>query len=125
MKKIIATVLAMVMALALCTTAFAAGVTEGFIKATDAASKDVTPESVQLNYVKNTDPKTTDGKTGAVSVDVDGEKKLVNGNFPGGWGSHASNAEIYSSEETRKHTVTVTVRDGERKKFEILGWLVS
>ena len=63
MKKIIATVLAMVMALALCTTAFAAGVTEGFIKATDAASKDVTPESVQLNYVKNTDPKTTDGKT--------------------------------------------------------------
>ena len=69
--------------------------------------------------------KTTDGKTGAVSVDVDGEKKLVNGNFPGGWGSHASNAEIYSSEETRKHTVTVTVRDGERKKFEILGWLVS
>ena len=63
MKKIIATVLAMVMALALCTTAFAAGVTEGFIKATDAASKDVTPESVQLTYVKNTDPKTTDGKT--------------------------------------------------------------
>ena len=63
MKKIIATVLAMVMALALCTTAFAASVTTGFIKATDADSKDATPESVQLNYVKNTDPKTTNGKT--------------------------------------------------------------
>ena len=63
MKKIIATVLAMVMALALCTTAFAAtpSITEGYLKGTNATTGDA--ESVQLAFTPNTDPVTKDGKT--------------------------------------------------------------
>ena len=70
--------------------------------------------------------KSTSGKYGSVSVDIDGEKKtLVNADFKGGWGSYPTNAECYSSDETKKHTVTITVRDGEKQKFEVLGLLVS
>ena len=64
MKKIIATVLAMVMALALCTTAFAANIESGFLKSTDADKADPAT-AVTLSYTGNTDPKTTDGKTTA------------------------------------------------------------
>ena len=64
MKKIIATVLAMVMALALCTTAFAANIESGYLKSTDADKADAAT-AVTLSYVGNTDPKTTDGKTTA------------------------------------------------------------
>ena len=60
MKKIIATVLAMVMALALCTTAFAATVDSGYLKGTE---KDAGISEVTLAYTKNTDPVTKDGKT--------------------------------------------------------------
>ena len=65
MKKIIATVLAMVMALALCTTAFAAGEVKGFVKAT---TKDavISNAEVTLDFTAAKDPKTTDGKTTAV-----------------------------------------------------------
>ena len=64
MKKIIATVLAMVMALALCTTAFAAGEVKGFVKAT---TKDavISNAEVTLDFTAAKDPKTTDGKTTA------------------------------------------------------------
>ena len=62
MKKIIATVLAMVMALALCTTAFAAtgDTVEGYLKGTNVGASVV---KTTLTYTGNTDPKTTDGKT--------------------------------------------------------------
>ena len=62
MKKIIATVLAMVMALALCTTAFAAtgDTVEGYLKGTNVGASEV---KTTLTYTGNTDPKTTDGKT--------------------------------------------------------------
>ena len=62
MKKIIATVLAMVMALALCTTAFAAtgDTVEGYLKGTNVGASAV---KATLTYTGNTDPKTTDGKT--------------------------------------------------------------
>ena len=62
MKKIIATVLAMVMALALCTTAFAAtgDTVEGYLKGTNVGASAV---KTTLTYTGNTDPKTTDGKT--------------------------------------------------------------
>ena len=62
MKKIIATVLAMVMALALCTTAFAAtgDTVEGYLKGTNGGASAV---KTTLTYTGNTDPKTTDGKT--------------------------------------------------------------
>ena len=80
MKKIIATVLAMVMALALCTTAFAANIEEGFLKST-ADGKDVPAvHKTNITYVANTDPKTTDGKTTAgvyAHYDIDGKSYIV------------------------------------------------
>ena len=63
MKKIIATVLAMVMALALCTTAFAAEPVKGYLKDTDDKSTDPIAAESTLTYVPGKDPKTTDGKT--------------------------------------------------------------
>ena len=56
MKKIIATVLAMVMALALCTTAFAAGEVKGFVKAT---TKDavISNAEVTLDFTAARTPK--------------------------------------------------------------------
>ena len=64
MKKIIATVLAMVMALALCTTAFAADpvTVKGYTKAT---TKDATISAaeVTLTFHAAKDPKVVDGKT--------------------------------------------------------------
>lgn len=70
--------------------------------------------------------KTVDGKTGKVSVSVDGtEVSTVDGDFTGGWGDYGTDTEVYRSDETAKHTVTVTVLDGDKQKFEVLGWLVS
>ena len=53
MKKIIATVLAMVMALALCSTAFAAGVT-GYVKGTEKGA--VLSGEVTLDFTAAKDP---------------------------------------------------------------------
>lgn len=70
--------------------------------------------------------KSTDGKTGTVTVSVDGEQVgMVNGNFPNGWGSYGASAEVYTSDTRAKHTVTVTLLEGDRQNFEILEWLVS
>lgn len=70
--------------------------------------------------------KTISGKTGIVGVNIDGEDvTTVDGDFPDGWGDYGTDVEVYRSDETAKHTVTVTVLDGERTNFEILGWLVS
>lgn len=71
--------------------------------------------------------KTTDGKSGMVSVAIDGEHKaLIDGNFANGWGNYPADMEVYRSEAPAKHTVTVTILDDDTKqKFEILGWLVS
>lgn len=70
--------------------------------------------------------KSTDGKTGSVKVSVDGTMAgLVNGNFPNGWGSYGASTELYTSDSPAKHTVTVTVLEGDRQNFEILEWLVS
>ena len=66
MKKIIATVLAMVMALALCTVAFADGETvKGYTKATTKGAT-ISESEVTLTFTSAKDPKTTDGKTTAV-----------------------------------------------------------
>ena len=70
--------------------------------------------------------KVTNGKAGVVTVNVDGEDvKTVDADFTGGWGDYATNVEVYTSDETAKHTVTVTVNDGDRQYFEVLAWLVS
>ena len=70
--------------------------------------------------------KTTDGLTGSVSIFVDGNEVLpVTGDFVDGWGDYAAANEIYDSDQTAKHIVTVTVDEGEAKNFQILCWLLS
>lgn len=70
--------------------------------------------------------KCTDGQEGMATVSVDGEEAVtVDGDFTGGWGSYGTNVEVYRSDEVAKHTVTVTVQDGDRKNFEVLAWLIS
>ena len=64
MKKIIATVLAMVMALALCTTAFAAETkVEGYMKKTDGTAVETSKTTLVFTAAK--DPTVKDGKTTA------------------------------------------------------------
>ena len=70
--------------------------------------------------------KETSGKAGIVNVAVDGEDVMqVDGDFTGGWGSYAANVECYSSDEVKKHTVTVTMPEGDKTQFEVLAWLLS
>ena len=70
--------------------------------------------------------KTTDGKTGIVNVKIDGVNLgFVNGNFPDGWGDYPAAVELYTSNESKMHTVTITVSSAARKQFEILGLLMS
>lgn len=87
----------------------------------DTISFDMEFKNLGMLYLK-----TIDGKTGAVTVTIDGEEvKTIDGDFPNGWGDYGTDIEVYRSDETAKHTVTVTVNDGDKTKFEILGWLVS
>ena len=80
MKKIIATVLAMVMALALCTTAFAAVQTYDFY---DAKTGVATPNSADLELEYHAAKTTSTGATNRMAVayytikDTDGTNKLV------------------------------------------------
>ena len=101
MKKIIATVLAMVMALALCTTAFAADpITSGYLKSTNA-DKDATAASVTLAYTPNTDPVTKDGKTTAgvyAHYTINGEVYIVVNTL-------AEATDVLYKEDTAKNVV--------------------
>ncbi|SDB51055.1 Lysophospholipase L1 [Ruminococcaceae bacterium FB2012] len=70
--------------------------------------------------------KDVSGKAGKAKVAVDGADVMeVDGDFTGGWGSYAANVECYSSDEVKKHTVTVTIPEGDKTEFEILAWLIS
>ena len=70
--------------------------------------------------------KTTDGKTGIVKVEIDGvQAGFVNGNFPDGWGDYPAAVELYTSNEVKTHTVTITVTSATKKHFEILSLLMS
>ena len=70
--------------------------------------------------------KTTDGKTGIVKVEIDGVLVgFVNGNFPDGWGDYPASVELYTSNEVKTHTVTITVTSAIKKHFEILSLLMS
>ena len=70
--------------------------------------------------------KTVKGGTGSVEVSVDGgDGVVVSGDFPNGWGDYTADTEVYTSDAKAKHTVTVTVLDGDKTNFEIHGWLVS
>ncbi len=71
--------------------------------------------------------KTVDGKSGAYEVYVDGElAATLDGDFTGGWGDYAQADEVFTSEETAKHTVEIkpTILDS-NTKFSVLGLLVS
>lgn len=70
--------------------------------------------------------KTTDGKTGIVKVEIDGKLTgFVNGDFPDGWGDYPAAVELYTSNEVKTHTVTITVTSANKKHFEILSLLMS
>ena len=70
--------------------------------------------------------KDVSGKAGKAKVIIDGEEVMeVDGDFTGGWGSYGTNIECYSSDEVKKHTVTVTIPEGDKTEFEVLGWLIS
>lgn len=83
---------------------------------------EITCKNLGMLYMKN-----TSGDHGQVSVKVDdGSAVLIDGDFPGGWGNYAKCDEVFSSDETATHTVTVEFVNGdERPNFEILNWLVS
>lgn len=70
--------------------------------------------------------KTIDGKSADVTITVDGkEVKPISGDFPGGWGNYAKADELFVSDEKAKHTVTITVNEGDKKNFQVLSWMLS
>lgn len=70
--------------------------------------------------------KTIDGKSGNLTITVDGEEVMpLVGDFSGGWGSYAKSDELYTSDTKAKHTVKVTVDDGDKQNFQILSWMLS
>ncbi|MGN1303889.1 MAG: SGNH/GDSL hydrolase family protein [Oscillospiraceae bacterium] len=61
--------------------------------------------------------KTTDGKSGTYEVYVDGERKgKLEGDFSGGWGSHAAPKQILLAKDTAKHTVEIKPAEGSEDK---------
>lgn len=83
---------------------------------------EITCKNLGMLYMKN-----IKGEHGQVAVKVDDNAAvLIDGDFPGGWGNYAKCDEIFSSDETATHTVTVEFINGDsRPNFEILNWLVS
>ncbi|MBO4868017.1 MAG: SGNH/GDSL hydrolase family protein [Ruminococcus sp.] len=71
--------------------------------------------------------KNVNGTFGSIAVKVDDNAVvIVDGDFPGGWGSYPKADEIFSSDETAEHTVTVEFINGDTNPdFEILNWLIS
>ena len=72
--------------------------------------------------------KAVDGSFGKAEIYIDGKcEKILNGNFPDGWGDFGRSDEIYTSDKKEKHQVTIRVLSEERKttKFAVLALLVS
>lgn len=70
--------------------------------------------------------RTSDDLNGIIDITVDGVKvATIDGNNSGGWGSFWHAQEIVSYSTEQEHTVTVTVVEGSKKAFQLLGWLVS
>lgn len=72
--------------------------------------------------------KAVDGSFGKAEIYVDGKcEKVLDGNFPGGWGDFGRSDEVYVSEQKEKHRVAVRVLpEGEKiVKFAVLALLVS
>ncbi len=71
--------------------------------------------------------KTTDGKSGQYEVYVDGTlAETLDGNFENGWGNYAEAAEVFTSESSAVHTVTIQMAEGSSAEgFSLLGLMVS
>ena len=71
--------------------------------------------------------KTTDGKSGQYDVWIDGEKVCtLNADFTGGWGNAITSEEVYRSDTTGTHTVTIRkAEDSQGDTFILLGLLPS
>lgn len=71
--------------------------------------------------------RTVDGKSGQYSVYVDDRLiQVLDGNFPGGWGNYAQAQQVYTSDASSTHTVTIKQLEGtDLTQFTVLGLLVS
>lgn len=73
--------------------------------------------------------KSVDGDFGEAEIYVDGQcVKVLDGNFPGGWGNYGQSDEVYTSDTSALHEVSIRVKPGENgktMKFGVLALLVS
>ena len=72
--------------------------------------------------------KAIDGTFGKAEIYIDGKcEKVLDGNFPDGWGDFGRSDEVYTSDKKEKHHVTVKVlpEAGKTMKFAVLALLVS
>lgn len=85
-------------------------------------SASVTCRNLGVLYLR-----TVDGRSGHCSVFVDDSPVAVlDGAFPGGWGDYAAAAEVYASDASAAHTITIRQTEGgEPTAFAVLGLLVS
>ena len=52
--------------------------------------------------------------------------QVLDGNFPGGWGNYAQAQQVYTSDASSTHTVTIKQLEGtDLTQFTVLGLLVS
>jgi len=71
--------------------------------------------------------RTVEGKSGQYDVFVDGNYvKTLNGNFGKGWGNYAEADEVFTSDESRTHVVTIKMAESSSAEgFILLGLLKS
>lgn len=71
--------------------------------------------------------KSVSGGYGVAKVTVDGVevKRISDADFTGGWGSYSCTTEVYSSDKTEKHTVTVEIEGTDKPNFDIYSLLIS
>lgn len=71
--------------------------------------------------------RTVDGTSGKYEVWVDGEqRRILDGNFPNGWGNYAEAAEVFVGDDTARHEVTIKAAEGNKADgFSLLGLLLS
>lgn len=83
---------------------------------------EVTGSNIGILYYK-----TVDGKSGQYCVYVDDRLiQVLDGDFTGGWGNYAQAQQVYTSDTSSTHTVTIKQLEGtDLTQFTVLGLLVS
>ena len=83
---------------------------------------EVTGSNIGVLYYK-----TVDGKSGQYCVYVDDRLiQVLDGDFTGGWGNYAQAQQVYTSDTSSTHTVTIKQLEGtDLTQFTVLGLLVS